>query len=156
MLNIVSKAEQLWPKATDVELELLSKIFKGVAEDKAISILEDARIDCKYNRIPLSDIKERANRVQKDSGMTGSHIDCWAVHQQTGRYYECVVVANDEYGAKTQMQKYLKEVCNVEPSMYAIFVGEEQNFAMHQYRHEILDEAAKRQRLSKQASMEVK
>ena len=131
--NVMILAERLWPKASDVEFDLLAKILVGVPEDQAKGLLEEARIDSKYNSIPLKAIKAAAAKV-KSSGKASDYIDCWAVHYETKKYKECCVLASDNYGATVMMQQYLKNRCHVEPTDYVIFVGKENFKAFWDYR----------------------
>lgn len=131
--NAMILAERLWPKATEVDFELLAKVLARVPEDKAKSILEDARIESKYNAIPLKDIKARVRKTGSGDSV-GNYIDCWAVHQDTKKFKECCVRANDRYGATVMMQQWLKNRCRVEPTDYAIFVGKENFRTFFNYR----------------------
>ncbi len=136
MQSVVELAEKLWPKASSAELSLVEKIFTDIPESKARSILEDARIGSRYASIPLKDIEDRASKVTK--AVDGTYIECWAVHEITGKHKGCMILAQDAYGARVQMGKYLNQVCNVEPTEYKIFVGKETELEMHRYRIQVL------------------
>ena len=108
---------------------------------EAIELLEDARVESKYSTIPFQAIKAKVGSKAKSGGMYGEHYDCWAVHMNTGKKIECVVVANSGEGAKEQMQKYLRIICDVDPSIYALFIGKENNLAFHRYRSSVLNQS---------------
>ncbi len=133
MLNLIERAKGLWPKATDIEIGLLTKIFKDIPEDTAISIIEDARLASRFNSPPFPDIKKRASKI-KINNLNGSYIDCWAVHKDTKKFKECAVLATDNYGAGVMMQKYLRHRCNVEPTDYVLFVGKDSFRAFFNFR----------------------
>ena len=124
MFEIIDKAKSLWPKATDAEIGLLKRIFDGVEENKAIEILQDARIDSKYATIPFKAIKHRSRVLCGKSRLNGSYIECWAVHHGTGKTFVCMVLARNDEGAKVMMDRYLAAWCKVEPSLYTVFIGE--------------------------------
>ena len=136
MQSVLTRASQLWPKANEYEIELLGKIFAGMEESKAISILEDAKIDAKYQALPLKDIKARARSCGVRNALSGEYFDCGAVHSITGKHKICMVLAQDEYGANVQMRKYLGEFCKLIASDYIIFV--ENVAGMHDCRFKIL------------------
>ena len=138
-IEIVEKAKALWPRSTPAELSLLTKIFSNIQGDKAGGILEDARIDSKYQSLPLKDIKRRAMACGFTGSLSGRYIDCWAVHYKTAKFKLCAVLAQTAEGAKVQMEKYLTK-CRVEPTDYTIFAGngDDTRLAMSDYRMKIL------------------
>lgn len=139
--NVLVLAEKLWPKATDIDFDLLDKVLANTPEDQTKSILEDARIDNKYNTVPLKYIKERVAGL-RSAGSASGYIDCWAVHPDTAKFKNCMVLASNNEGANVQMQKWLEYRCHVEPTEWVIFVDDHQAFA--NYRVKILREIRNR------------
>jgi len=137
MLNVINKAQKLWPKASDAEVELAAKLLRNIKDARAIRILEQARIDCKYATIPLKDIKARARAHGSNPGC--SYVDCVAVNKDTGKLYECSVAAENEQAAGHLMRKYLKNVCKVEPAEYTLFIGTNP-VQVHRYRRTVKGE----------------
>ena len=135
MQSVVELAEKLWPKASSAELSLVEKIFTDIPESKARSILEDARISSRYASIPLKDIEERASKVTK--AVDGTYIECWAVHEVTGKHTSCFVVAQSNEGAKVQFEKYLEKY-NYIPIEHTLFIGKETEREMNKYRIQVL------------------
>lgn len=119
-------------------MSLLTKLFSNTSNEKAVTILEDARMDCQYQTIPLKDIKRRATSSGLTGGINGRYIQAWAVHQKTARPCECMVLASNNEGAAVQMRKYLANKCRVNPDEYAVFVGETSCVDKHKYRMEVL------------------
>lgn len=134
MLGIIDMAQKLWPKATDVEIGLLARIFEGVRESKAIDILEEARIDCQYAAIPFKAIKAKTGNLATRRDINGRYIECMAVHYQTGKSKDCMVLAQNDIIAKGQMEKYLRDICKVSPVDYVLFIGEGSRQAALKYR----------------------
>lgn len=132
--TVMILAERLWPKATDIDFELLGKVLADVPEDRAKSILEDARIDSKYNAVPLKDIKSRVRSCGGNSS-AGAYIECWAVHQVTKKFYNCCVLAQTDEGARMMMISYLQHRCRVEPTDYTLFIGKESHQGFWDYQH---------------------
>ena len=139
-LEIVEKAGELWPKASPAELGLLEKVFSNTDSYKAISILEDARIDSKYASLPLKDIKRRVIAGGTAGTLNGYYTDCWAAHQETAKFKFCTVLAQNDEGAKVQMEKYIGHYLKLELSEYVIFVGngDKTRLALNDFRMKIL------------------
>jgi hypothetical protein len=139
-LEIVEKAGELWPKASPAELGLLEKVFSDIDGQKAISILEDARIACRYQTIPFPDLKRRVTGCGSAGALNGYYTDCWAVHNQTAKFKFCAVLAQNSEGAKVQMEKYIGHYLKLELSEYVIFVGntDKTKLALDDYRMKIL------------------
>ena len=122
-IEIAEKAKDLWPRSTPAEIELLTKIFSNTHGDKAEKILEDARLDCKYQSLPLKDIKRRATASGLTGYTKGTYIDVWAV-DINGKYKMCACLAQNDEGAKVQMGKYLLKY-NIDPTGYTLFTTHE-------------------------------
>ncbi len=134
MLGILDKIQGLWPKANEDEIQLLNRILDGIPEDQAVKLLEDARAESAYSTIPFKGIKAKSVKIDTHIRLSGTYIECWAVHKDTKKYKNCCVLANDNYGANVMMAKYLKNRCNVEPTDYVIFVGKDNFRAFFNYR----------------------
>ena len=132
-LEIVERAQGLFPKSSPVQLATLERIFSNIDTDKALDILEEAFIDHRFQTLPTPDLKRRAKACGLTGGMSGGYIDCWAV-DVNGKYKMCSVLATNPEGAKVQMEKYLTNVCNVEPSFYTIFVENFKAFWVYRMR----------------------
>jgi hypothetical protein len=111
------------------------KIFSNLPGPKAIGILEDARIGSQYQSLPLKDIKQRTVACGCTGQLNGSYIECWAVHQITKKFKNCCVLAQNNEGAKSMMEKYLVNRCHVEPEGYVLFIGVESHQAFWDYRY---------------------
>ena len=132
-LEIMEKAQGLWPKSTPDQIALLTKTFSNVDTEKALGILDDAKRASRYQAIPFPDIEART----KKSGFTdgaSDYIECWAVHQETKKFKTCCVLAQTAEGAKTMMKSYLRHRCRVEPLDYVLFIGKENFKAFWDYR----------------------
>jgi len=134
-IEIIEKAKELWPKSTPAELSLLTKIFSNLDGQRAIDILEDARINSRYATIPFKEIQRRARVLCSKSGLSGSYIECWAVHQETKKFYNCCVLAQTDEGARMMMISYLQHRCHVEPTDYTLFIGKESHQGFWDYQH---------------------
>ena len=129
----------LWPKSSPAVLSLLEKVFSDIDTDKAMSILEDARIDSVYQTLPLKDIKRRTKACGSGGTIDGIFWDCYAVHDLNAKFKNCVVTATNEDGARIQMNNYLA-YCKLEPMDYTLFIGEGSQFAMNNHRYKLMRE----------------
>ena len=132
-IEIAEKAKALWPKSSPTEIELLMKLFSNVPNDKAEKILEDARLDCQYQSLPLKDIKRRATASGLTGYTNGTYIDVWAVDIK-GKFKLCSCLAQNDEGARVQMGKYLMKH-NFDPTNYTLFTDHQ---SFWDYRMEIL------------------
>ena len=119
-IEIAEKAKELWPRSTPAEIELLTKLFSNIPNEKASRILEEARLDCQYQSLPLKDIKRRATASGLTGYTNGQYIDVWAVDLK-GKPRLCSCLAQNDEGAKVQMGKYLMKH-NIDPTGYVLFI----------------------------------
>lgn len=139
MLNVIDRAGELWPKATDAEIGLVGKLFKDIPEDKAIEIMDDARMGSRYTSVPFPEMKKRVRQITGHSKINGFFFDCWAVNELTGKFKNQVVTAMDEFGARTEINKYLEQYGH-HPVNFTLFIGEEAQIQMNTRRFKILQE----------------
>jgi len=138
MYSVTQTAQELWPRITDIEIKLLNDIFQNVMVQKAIQIMEDARIDSQYASIPFKAIKQRVGNMAGGGKINGLLYDCWAVNDLNGKHKNCVVTARNEEGARYEMNKFLTG-CKLEPTQYTLFFGADAQMKMNQYRYSILN-----------------
>ena len=104
--ELMDIAEQYWPKANGFECGLLGKRMKHMFLDDAKSILEEAKMESSYQTLPMKDIAKRLRAYKPKR--TGQMIDCYALEQETGKYFEVVCLANSNDGARVEMAKWLR------------------------------------------------
>ena len=109
-------------------------------DSTVVDILEKARKASRYNAIPFTDIDKRIRACGSSRGLNGYYIDCWAVHQETAKFKFCAVLAQNDEGAKVQMEKYIGHYLKLELSEYTIFVGntDKTRLALSDYRMKLL------------------
>ena len=123
--KIIELAEQFWPKAKPFELGLLKKITSKLDFESVKGILEDARVESNYSTLPLKAVKEKLTNLQKRCRLNGgSWYDCYALHIETAKSYECMVMAASDLGAREQFIKYLLRY-GIDPIDHDLYIGEE-------------------------------
>lgn len=132
--EVLKIAEDFWPKTSPAELGLLRKIVGPMSFYGAKEVLERARIDSKYMTLPIKEISKHV-KVWKSKPI-GEQITCCALERETGKSYECVVLAQSSEGAKVGMAKYLTRY-NLDPTDFIIYVGEENFDSFFFERHRI-------------------
>jgi hypothetical protein len=132
--DILSIAEEFWPKSSATELGLLRKIIKSLPLHDAKNILEDVRLSTKFQTLPLPQINRKIKSFKPKT--MGHEIPCWGLDLDTGKVQQCIVVAQSDTGAKEQFAKYLIQY-NLDPTNFVIYVGEESFEQFFEDRHEV-------------------
>lgn len=133
--EILKIAEGYWPKATGHELGLLGRTMKRLFMSDAKNILDETKLEHQYQTFPLEKIAKKV-KSHKPRRL-GQDITCYALDAK-GDWYECVVTAQSNDGAKVQMAKYLVEICYQDPTDFIVFVGQENFDTFFAARHEVL------------------
>lgn len=133
--QIVEFAAQCWPKAQPFELGLLKKVAADLDFEPVKEALESVRLESKFSTLPLDIINEKLKSIKRQT-QGGQYIDCYALHEETGKSIECCVMATTNEGANKGFINYLLKYGHT-PTDYILFIGVDSFSEFYEKRYDI-------------------
>lgn len=129
--ELTKMAAMLWPKATDAELVLLAnKVFSWSDYEKARAALEEVKMRCKYQTLPLAEInaavQERCRKPPVAEASTRVYFlnrDERVTRNDVNYGNVLVCRADDPDAALRQARDWLAKE-GLPPENYLLFVGD--------------------------------
>lgn len=138
--DIMDVILRYWPKADTVELDLLRrKVLANCDHDKAREVIDRVKLDHEFATLPTKKLYHALSTIREKTGGPKT-TTCYFLNRDesvTGfdvNYGNCLVCPMAEpEEARRHAERWLRSV-RLEPSNYAIFVGEENHGLFQQER----------------------